>query len=242
MTPTHAANPLGELKASPFFHGLAPEQLARLARAADVRTYAPGELIAAENEPVSGFFLVLSGQAKLFKLSPEGREQTIYIFRAGEPFCLCTLFGASGWPANAAAMDECRILRIEGRTFETMARSEPQLLLDLLHLLSGRLKEAMDLIEALSLKDIPARVAAFLLHEARDLSGADRLVSLPVSHRELAKIVGVTPEALSRAMRRMKEAGLVEVNGREVTLIDPAGLARCAESGLAPEPSPLPRL
>jgi CRP/FNR family transcriptional regulator len=132
------------------------------------------------------------------------------------------------------------VLLIEGRAFETLARSEPQILFDLLHLLSGRLKEAMQLIEALSLKDIPARIAAFLLHEAA-AKKREQVVSLPLSHRELAKIVGVTPEALSRALKRMKEVGLVEVSGREIRLLDPAGLARCAETGLPPELATLPK-
>jgi CRP/FNR family transcriptional regulator len=110
MTDAHALNPpldpLVELRASTFFKDLPPEQITRLARAAHIRTYGPGELIAAENDPVRGFFLVLSGQVKLFKLSPDGREQTIYIFRPGEPFCLCSLFTASRltprpWPKAA---------------------------------------------------------------------------------------------------------------------------------------------
>ena len=203
--------------------------MALLAATARDRTYEPGAMIVAERESPDGFYLVLSGQVKLFKSSPEGKEQTLYVFEPGEPFCLCSLFGCDAFPANAAALTRTRVAVVGASSFAALARSEPQLLFNILFVVSHRLKEAMALVESLSLKEIPQRLAAFFLQAQAGPEGALRMA---ITHRELAKIVGITPEALSRSLRRMAEAGLLAVEGRDVRILDRAGLVRCADAGL----------
>ena len=88
------------------------------------------------------------------------------------------------------------------------------------------------MIESLALRDLPGRVAGFLLHEA-DRPPAGRQVHLTISQRELAKIVGATPEALSRALRRLEQTGLLTARGRDVKILDREGLAR--EAGIPPD-------
>ncbi|WP_461210604.1 Crp/Fnr family transcriptional regulator [Desulfocurvus sp. DL9XJH121] len=216
------------LQTLPLFAGVPEEQLAALAARARVRSYAAGELIVGQDESPRGFYVVVSGRVKLFKVSAEGREQTVYAFGPGEPFCLCSVFEGEKFPANAAALEDSRVLVAPPDVFESVARAEPSLLFNILLVLSRRLKDAMTLVESLSLKEVPQRVAAYLLQAPQE----DGRVDLPVTHRELAKIVGTTPESLSRSLRRMAEAGLVSVEGRRVTLLDRAGLERCSEEGL----------
>ncbi len=144
----------------------------------------------------------------------------------GEPFCLLSMFEDRRMPANAAALEESRVLVVTGPDFEAMARSDPAVLLNVLRVVSGRLKEAMALIESLSLREIPGRVAAYLLQAPTDR--ADGRLRLPVTHRELAKIVGATPEALSRAMRKLADDGVLAVDGRDITVLDARALADLA--------------
>lgn len=215
------------LKTLPLFAGVPEDQLAALADAARVRSYAAGELIVGEDENPRGFFVVVSGRVKLFKLSPEGREQTVYAFGPGEPFCLCSVFEGERFPANAAALEPSRVLVAPPDVFEAVARAEPSLLFNILLVLSRRLKEAMTLVESLSLKEVPQRVAAYLLQAPAE----GGVVDLPVTHRELAKIVGTTPESLSRSLKRMAGRGLVSVAGRRIAILDREGLAACSEEG-----------
>jgi len=83
------------------------------------------------------------------------------------------------------------------------------------------------MVESLALRDLPGRVAVFLLHEAGKALSGD-VVRLSISQREVAKIVGATPEALSRALKKLVAAGHIEVRGREIEIRDRAGLEAVA--------------
>jgi len=98
--------------------------------------------------------------------------------------------------------------------------------------LSLRLKETMRLVESLALKEIPQRVASFILHDlAKQDTGSQCSLELAITHRELAKIIGATPEALSRALKKMSEDGLLRVDGRMITVYDRKALKELADGG-----------
>ncbi|MCA1943975.1 MAG: Crp/Fnr family transcriptional regulator [Desulfovibrio sp.] len=204
-----------------LFRGMPVDHLAVLARTASVRDHAAGELIVSQDAMVKGLYLLASGRVKLYKILPDGKEQTVYIFNPGEPFCLCSAFRGERFPANAEAMEPSRVYVIPGQALEEAARADPSLFFNMLMILSRRLKEAMERIESLSTRDVSRRVALYL---ARHPGVREGRLSLPMTHRELAKMLGATPEALSRAFRKLAEAGLLHLDGREVTILDAAGL------------------
>ncbi len=213
------------LKSLAFFQGMPVGLLERLARGAVPRTYPSRARVASEREDVRGFFLVLTGKVKLFKLAEDGKEQTLYVFGPGEPFCLGSLFGEGLFPAHAETLSRSRLVFFSGELLEEMAREDPSILFHFLRVVSRRLKDAMEMIESLSLRGLPGRVAGFLLHAREEDRDGRRLVALGISQRELAKIVGATPEALSRSLGRMARQGLVRISGRDMEILDRAGLA-----------------
>ena len=223
----HGMQTVDRLREIAFFQDLDANQLALLAREARVKVFRPGEIIVSQEEPVRAFYLVLSGQVKIYRSSAEGKEQTLYLFGPGEPFCLCAAFEEQGYPANAAALESSEIVILPGRTFENLAREAPSLIFPMLLVLSRRLKESMQLVETLSLKELPQRVATFLLHAAPRVADGETLdIRLPLTHRELAKMLGATPEGLSRVFKRLQNRGLVSVNGRAIRVHNRAGLER----------------
>jgi CRP/FNR family transcriptional regulator, dissimilatory nitrate respiration regulator len=213
------------LRSLRVFAGLPPGQLELLAQHAALRSHAAGEIILRDQEQASGLFVLLSGQVKLYRVSAEGREQTLALYGPGEPFCPCLAFEESKAPAFVAALEASQSALFTGAAFERMLRAEPSILFNLVRVLASRLKEAMDLVEALSLREIPGRVATYLLRAA----GRSESFTLPMTQRELAKIVGATPEALSRAFGRMAGAGLAQVKGRTVRILDRPALERAAQ-------------
>lgn len=219
------------LRALPFFGGMPEARLSRLAAVARLERYGPGAPVAGPDGAADAFHLVVAGRVKIYQMGPDGKEQTLYLLGPGEPFCLCALVDAGAFPGFAATLEPSDLLVFPAGDLAGAARDDPAVLFDLLRLMCRRLKEAMGLVESLSLRELPARVAVFLLHEAgRSLSGDT--VRLGISHRELAKIVGATPEALSRALKRLAEAGYIVARGREIALRDRDGLAVLA--GWAP--------
>jgi CRP/FNR family transcriptional regulator, dissimilatory nitrate respiration regulator len=213
-----------------LFRGVQAEWLKYLADRATTRVLKTGEMVVGETDFVRAFYIVVFGQLKLYKSSPEGKEQTLYLLRPGEPFGMCTAFATESFPPNAMALEESAVLIVPGPAIETVARSEPALLLNVIQVLSNRLKESMALIESLALKEIPQRLASFLLHGLGEGGQSERSqVQLTITHRELAKILGSTPEALSRALRKMANDGLVTVDGRKIGILDRNGLEALSE-------------
>ncbi|MGD0819515.1 MAG: Crp/Fnr family transcriptional regulator [Desulfomonilia bacterium] len=221
---------LKQIQDIPLFQGLSNDVLEALSLRVLIGTYQPGEVIVAETDLVKQFFVVITGQVKLSKSSIEGKEQTLYLLGQGEPFGLCTAFATHDFPAEALALKKSDILTIPGAAVEEIVMKEPALLLNILKVLSNRLKESMSLIESLALKEIPQRLASFIiltqLRENKDKGGR---IELSITHRELSKILGSTPEALSRALRKMQNDGVLEVQGRVITILNHKALEELSE-------------
>lgn len=213
------------LRYIPLFQGLPEEQVKRLAESGRYKNFKSGELIAGEEEKVKALFLVVWGKVKIFRGSE--KEQTIYLFGPGELFCLTSL-ADEPFPASAMALDDTRVLVLPSDMLEDMAKREPSLLFNMLITLIRRLKESMHLIELLSLKEIPQRLASFLLHSLA-LQGGGDVLALTISQRELAKILGTTPETLSRVLKKMGSDGMIAVKGRSIRMRDRAALERLSE-------------
>jgi CRP/FNR family transcriptional regulator, dissimilatory nitrate respiration regulator len=213
-----------------LFQGVSLEKIRLLAQQAIYKKFKSGEMVIGETDPIRSFYVVISGQLKLYRSSAEGKEQTLQLLGPGDPFGLCTAFATDAFPASAMAIVESAVLLIPGTLMETTARQEPALLFNIIQILSQRLKDSMALIESLALKEIPGRLASFLRHaSASDAADKKTTVELTISQRELAKILGATPEALSRALRKMANDGIISTSGRVITILDHKALEQLAE-------------
>ncbi|PKN05260.1 MAG: Crp/Fnr family transcriptional regulator [Deltaproteobacteria bacterium HGW-Deltaproteobacteria-9] len=219
-----------QMKDFSLFAGISAEKLHWLGAQATYKTFKQGEMVIGETDPVRSFYVVVSGQLKLYRSSAEGKEQTLQLLGPGDPFGLCTAFATDSFPASAMAIEKSAVLLIPGTVMEATARQEPVLLLNIIQILSQRLKDSMTLIESLALKEIPGRLASFLNHELlRNAADKKTIVELTLSQRELAKILGATPETLSRALRKMANDGILATAGRTITILDHKALEQLAE-------------
>jgi CRP/FNR family transcriptional regulator, dissimilatory nitrate respiration regulator len=219
-----------QIKDIVLFQGVSSDKIKALAAQAIYKKFKPGEMVIGESDPIRSFYVVISGQVKLYRSSAEGKEQTLQLLGPGDPFGLCTAFATDSFPASAMAIEESAVLMIPGIIMEATARQEPALLFNIIQILSQRLKNSMELIESLALKEIPGRLASFLRHaSANDVADKKTTVELTISQRELAKILGATPEALSRALRKMANDGILFASGRVITILDRKALEHLAE-------------
>lgn len=214
------------LKHIPLFNGLPSQQMEMLAGCAREKSYRTGQAIFLDAQEAKALYLLIWGKVKIYKTSGEGREQTIFVFGPGEPFCLTALTDEFS-PASAMALEDTRIIYFPADKLEEVARIEPSLLFNLMLVLIRRLKESLVLIESLSLKEIPQRVAAYVLHVLETEGGADTF-ELGFSQRELAKILGTIPETLSRVFKKMANDGILLVENRTVRVLDCDALRKAA--------------
>ena len=116
------------------------------------------------------------------------------------------------------------------KAFVDLIQARPSLALNMLAIQSNRLREFTVQIENISLKEVPARLASYLLYLSEEQQGAESL-QLNISKAQLASIIGTIPETLSRILTRMSAKNLIQVNGREIRLLDRGNLSALAEHG-----------
>ncbi|MBP7765992.1 MAG: Crp/Fnr family transcriptional regulator [Deltaproteobacteria bacterium] len=212
----------------PLFQGLSPGQCAQLAAIAVRKYHSKGQTFFLEGDEAEGFYIILAGRVKIFKLSPDGKEQIFHILEEHEPFGEAAVFAGSHYPASAQALAETPVLFFPTRKFVDLIRRDPTLALAMLALLSMRLRKLTALVENLSLKEVPGRLAAYLLVQC-DGNSPLATISLDVSKNQMAALLGTIPETLSRILKRMSDEKLIKTGPRSITILDKRGLADLAE-------------
>lgn len=220
---------------TPLFSGLSDQQLKEVASIISERQFQKNETIFSEGNDGNGFFIVAEGQVKIFKLSTEGKEKILHIFGPGEPIGEVPVFSGDRFPANAQATAESRLLFVPRDKMMHLVKSNPALSLTMLAVLSQRLREFTVQIENLTLKEVPGRLAAYLIFLARDQGQSDQdqkdQVKLNIAKGQLASLLGTIPETLSRIFAKMTDKGLIEVDGSTIRICDADGLEMLAETG-----------
>jgi CRP/FNR family transcriptional regulator len=213
-----------------LFGGLPEDQLQAICAIAVMRRYDKGGIVFTEGQPGNGFYVVMNGRIKIFKVSAEGKEQILHIFGPGEPFGEVPVFSGKPFPASAEAIERSRLLFFPKQAFVDLTSAMPSLALNMLAVLSLRLRQFTVQIENLSLKEVPGRLASYLIYLADEQAAAD-VVSLTISKGQLASLLGTIPETLSRMMAKMAGMGLIEVTGRSIRLLNRDALEDLARTG-----------
>lgn len=211
------------IKSVPIFSGLADDEIDAVLRIAVERRYGRGEIIFSDGDNADGFYVVAKGKVKIYKMSFDGKEQILHIFGPGEPFGEVPVFSGKSFPAGAQAIAASHLIFFPRKDVIALITEKPSLALNMLAVLSLRLRQFTVQIENLSLKEVPERLAGYLIYLAKEQNAAGS-VQLDISKGHLASLLGTIPETLSRIFAKMSGDGLIEVNGREIRLTDREGL------------------
>ncbi len=223
------------LASLPLFSCLPKEQLEQVADCVLHQNLAKGETIFQEGEPAKGFYILVRGKIKVFKLSMEGKEQILHIYGPGHTFGEVPVFEGKNFPASAMALKDSTIMLVPRKAMTDLIAKSPALAMNMLADLSRRLREFTVQIEHLSLKEVPARLAAYFLtlaNETRKKAGLPaEKISLPISKAQLANLIGTTPETVSRILKKMGDAGLIKVQAQKIFLLNFDGLYELSDTG-----------
>ncbi|WP_321495145.1 Crp/Fnr family transcriptional regulator [uncultured Desulfobacter sp.] len=233
-----------DLHTIPLFSGLTPDQQNTLLSLSRELTVDKGELIFQEGDPGNGFYIVAQGKIKVFKISFEGKEQILHIYGPGHIFGEVPVFQGTSFPASAMALEPSKILFLPRDAFVDLITSFPALAMNMLADLSRRLREFTVQIENLSLKEVPARLAAYILTlsqgasaghskggQSRKKEAPATRVTLPVSKVQLASLIGTTPETISRILKRMDQADLIRVEGKKIVIRNREAIQELSHTG-----------
>ena len=214
----------------PLFQGLPKNQLQDLSTIVVEKSYRKGQTVFSEGGEGTGFHVVLEGRIKVYKLSSEGKEQILHILEKGEPFGEVPVFEGGRFPAHAQALENSKTYYFPRKDFIRLIEKNPSLALNMLAILARRLRAFTRLIDDLSLKEVPGRLASYFLRLSDQRDGA-RDLQLDIAKGQLASRLGTIPETLSRILAKMVRSGLIDLEGPHVRIVDREGLETMAETG-----------
>ncbi|MBB5021247.1 Crp/Fnr family transcriptional regulator [Desulfurispira natronophila] len=170
-----------------------------------------------EGDPGEYVYFLQQGNIRLFRTTDQGKETVVHFVQSGELFAEILLVGHQQYPVSAMALEPCVVLGISARRLRQAVERNPDMALRYIGLLTQRLKHLVTMVEQLSSRDVQDRFLVYVEHLAKE--HRLKTVKLPVPKGELALLLGTTPETFSRVLKKLAEDEIIQVQGREITLL-----------------------
>jgi CRP-like cAMP-binding protein len=214
-----------QIRENHLFRALSDEQMEQLCAATTVKSLDQGEHLFEAGSRADEFYLLTSGQIKLYRLSPAGQEKVIEIIRPGQTFAEALMFlDIPTYPVNAQALANVELYAIKNRVFLDILRGSVDICFQVMAAMSVRLKHHLNEIDALTLQNATLRVVNYLGHliPSGDTDAAE--ITLPAAKNIIASRLSITPETLSRILHTLSSRGLISVEGLHIKVHDVDGL------------------
>ena len=212
------------LKTIAYFSGLGFTELSSVQKFVFEKAVAEDEIIQFEGEPAKALYFIVSGLGKVFKTSAEGKEQVLYFVRPGASFNDVSAFEGSPSLASVEAMMPAVLYGVKKDDLETVLREYPQVTLNMLRVLSKRVKHLVSLVEDLSFRNVTNRVAKVLLEYAGDGTGQKPRLT----QQEMAAIAGTAREMVGRSLKTLEDEGAIRLNRNRIIITDKEALREMA--------------
>lgn len=214
------------LKSIPYFSGLSPAELDSIRELIFEKTAERGDIILLEGESAEALYFVASGAVKVFKTSAEGKEQILNIVRPGESFNDVPIFDGGANPASAQAMGPVVLYAIKKSDLEGILGDHPQVALNVIRVLSQRVRHLVSLVEDLSFRHVTGRVAKILLEHTDDETGPRRRLT----QQEMAAMAGTAREVVGRSLKALEEEGAIRLDRHRIVISDKQALRDMVEA------------
>ncbi len=211
------------LRSFPYFSALGPEEIRRIAENTSQRSFAKGEVLFLEGAPNSGLYLVKSGRIRIFKSSPDGREQVLLTAGAGATFNDVPVFDGGPNPASASALEPSIVCIVPGETLLALVADCPAAR-SIIELFAARLRHLSTVVEDLSFRSVVSRLAKMLLDSAVAEGGQSPVPRL--TQDEMATIIGSVRDVVGRALRTLQKMNAIKIEGQRILVTDPEKLRR----------------
>ncbi|OPY58257.1 MAG: cAMP receptor protein [Pelotomaculum sp. PtaU1.Bin035] len=212
-----------------LFNGLDREELDRVTKKVVERIYPKGATIFVEGQETDGLYIVTSGLIKVLKLHKDGREKTLAILNKGDILGEMTLFGSNLRTAIAETLEQTTVLVIPKANFQSLLLEIPKIAIRVIETLSSRLKQANRQIEELTFLSARSRVICNLINLAKEYGQPDRggiAISLQLTHAELANLVGISRETMTKVLAGLQDSKLIKVTRKKIQIINQNDLHR----------------
>ncbi len=215
---------------SSIFCGLAGEHLERLEREKSVRRYDRGESVFYEGSPVLAIYLICSGLVKLYKTGRRREQLVIRLLGPGDITGYRALLAGEPYAATAEAVEPSTVCAISKETFLGLLRQSPELSLGLLSKMAREMRASEEQMVAMAQESVRQRTARLLLFfhsgksAATEKHKAGEPVEVPLLHKEMAEMIGTTPETFSRTLHALARRGIIRLTRSKIFIENPTAL------------------
>lgn len=219
----------------PIFADLDAPVLDRLTSRCVPRAVGPGFALFHAGDPCTGLYVVVEGRVRIYRTSPDGREQTVAVEGPGRAVAELPLFDGGPYPASATTVTPARLIFLPRAEFEHAFRTDPDVAASVVRALGARLRHMVQLVETLAFRDVAARLAMVLADYAErsgQVEGDSVILDLERTQEELAAEIGTARESVSRALRQLSARKLItRRSGMRLVLVPPERLRAWARDG-----------
>ncbi len=221
------------LRSCQLFTGLPQTDLEQIAAVTVLKSLEKDDYLFHEGDPAVGFYVVQRGAVNVHRVNAAGKEQIIHVFRTRDSFAEVALASATGYPADARALEPTQVLLVQKAGILALLKRQPELALRMLGSMSSHLRVLVGQLEDLTLKDVETRLANWLVKRCPNpQSEKPTHIELKMTKRVLAAELGTVSETFSRTLAKFREQNLIAVKGRMVIVNSPKRLAELLRRNL----------
>jgi CRP-like cAMP-binding protein len=207
------------LKGTPYFAGLAEEDIEAVAQRMFEQSIERGEMILMEEDPSEAVYFIASGAVKVFKTSVEGKEQILCLLRTGESFNDVPILDGGPNVASAMAITPVVLYGMTRSDMEELLRENPRIAMNVIKVLSKKVRHFVSMVEDLSFRDVTSRVAKLLLDYATDHGPSEDAAERPrLTQQEMAAMVGTAREVVGRSLKVLEEEGAIRMDRHRIVV------------------------
>ena len=212
------------LRDVPLFSEMDILHLREISEISRLEQYKKSQHIFLENDNYRGFYIVLKGSVKVYRISAEGKEYILHLRKPPQPFADVPLFEEGGnYPANAQALEECLLLFIPKEEFIELIQKNPSIALKMLAGFAKRMRNMTNKMEEISTKEVSSRLARFILEEIeknKSIKLPEPFLRLTISKSTVATYLGTITETLSRTFKKFQDEKIIIVDGKKIFVKD----------------------
>jgi CRP-like cAMP-binding protein len=210
---TNARERIEVLQSNEYFDDLPENMLKEISEHMFMREYQRGEALFWEGDPCDGLYIVSQGSAKIFRLSPQGRQYIVRILQEKDTFSEVPAFDGAPNPVNVEALENCRVWVIDDKMLRELVSLHPQFAQKVLVNFGRMLRGIVHKVSEMAFYQVTHRLARLIAEMSEEKS-------VPQTQEQLAARLGTVREVVARSLKELERSGAIKIEGRRIQIAD----------------------
>jgi CRP/FNR family transcriptional regulator len=204
------------LRGNEYFDTMPESLLEQICGHMQLREYERGEVFFWEGDPCDGLYVIMQGSAKIYRLSPQGRQYIVRVLQEGDTFAEVPAFDGGDNPVNVEALETCSVWVIDSETLRGLVLAHPQFAQKVLVNFGTMLRGMVRKVSEMAFYQVTHRLARLISELPPDEMGAASLMT----QEQMAARLGTVREVVARSLKELERSGAIQVENRRIRIVD----------------------